>query len=70
MPTTDNTTITIYADDRALLAANNDPVDIITTSPTSPKSPTAMVQQMQNQNKPDKISARYIHHEMYKLAAK
>jgi hypothetical protein len=31
------------------------------TSPTSPKPPKAMVQQMENQNKSDKISASYIH---------
>jgi hypothetical protein len=28
-----------------------------------------MVQQMENQNKPDKISASYIHHETYNLPA-
>ncbi|PNF16876.1 hypothetical protein B7P43_G06070 [Cryptotermes secundus] len=28
-----------------------------------------MVQQMENQNKSDKISASYIHHEAYKLPA-
>jgi peptide methionine sulfoxide reductase MsrA len=28
-----------------------------------------MVQQMESQNKPDKISASYIHHETYNLPA-
>jgi hypothetical protein len=28
-----------------------------------------MVQQMESQNKPDKISPGYIHHETYKLPA-
>jgi hypothetical protein len=37
------------------------------TSQTSLTPPPVMVQQMENQNKSDKISASYIHHEMYKL---
>jgi hypothetical protein len=48
LSTTNDTTIATYADDRALLAANNDPVV------ASPKPPPAMVQQMGNQNKSDK----------------
>jgi hypothetical protein len=61
LPTTDNTTIATFADDTALLAVNNDPVV------ASLKSSSTLVQQIETQNKRDKISASYIHHETYNL---
>jgi hypothetical protein len=68
-PTTNNTTIATFADDTALLAANNDPVVASQLHQILLQPPPAIVQKMESQNKPDKISASYIHHETYNLPA-
>jgi hypothetical protein len=65
MPTTNNTTIATYADDTALIAANNDPI----VASRHLQHHLNLLQQMENQNKSDKISASYIHRETYKLPA-
>jgi hypothetical protein len=69
LPTTNNTTIAAFADDTDLLATNNNPVVASQHVSTSLKSPPAIVQQMESQNKPQKIRESYIHNKTYNFPA-
>jgi hypothetical protein len=66
LPTVNNTTIVTFADDTALLAANNDPV---VASQHLQRHLNLLQQWYSKVKKIDKISASYSNHEKYNLPA-